>query len=212
MALRPQALVAALLVALAACAVPPAPVQRGSALAAPAVRHRAAAGPSVRRVAVLVMENREYGQVIGNPAAPFVNRLAGRSALATRSFAASHPSLPNYLALLGGSTFGISSDCTSCYVHAANLVDQLERHGISWRAYMQGLPSVCDPIALSGRYAKKHDPFLYFDSIRNVPSRCANVVSFRRLHIDVSNGTLPSFVWITPDLCNDGHDCTTSVA
>src|SRR5438874_1494203 len=71
---------------------------------------------TVPRIAVVVMENREYDRVVGNPAAPYVNGLARRYALATASFAISHPSLPNYLALTGGSTFGVASDCTGCHV------------------------------------------------------------------------------------------------
>ena len=141
-----------------------------------------------------------------------MNRLANRYVLATRFFAVSHPSLPNYLALIGGSTFGISSDCTTCGVAGRSLVDQLEAHGISWRAYMQAMPSACYKGPYDGRYAKKHDPFMYFDLIRNNAARCSHVVPYSRLASDISKGALPSFVWITPDLCHDGHDCSTRTA
>src|SRR6202035_1704229 len=92
-------------------------------------------------VVVIVMENAEYGEVIGNPAAPYVNALARRYGLATQSYAITHPSLPNYLALTGGSTQGITSDCTGCHVSAVNIVDQLERAGISWGAFLEDVPS-----------------------------------------------------------------------
>jgi hypothetical protein len=164
------------------------------------------------RVIVLVMENREYSEVIGSSHAPYVNGLATRFTLATQYYAASHPSVPNYLALIGGSTFGISSDCTSCSVAGRNLVDQLQAHGISWKAYMQGMPSACYQGAFSGRYAKKHDPFLYFDDVRQNSARCHLVVPFSQLGQDIASGGLPRFVWITPDLCNDGHDCSTATA
>jgi phosphatidylinositol-3-phosphatase len=153
------------------------------------------------------MENKEYGSVIGNPEAPYVNGLARRFGLSTGSYAVAHPSLPNYLAFLGGSTFGITTDCTSCAVSAPNLVDQLERAGISWKAYMEGLPSPCYRGPSAGEYAKKHDPFLYFDDIAGNATRCSRVVPFTRLTDDLASGALPAFAWVTPDLCHDMHDC-----
>ena len=94
-------------------------------------------------IAVVVMENTEYGDVIGARAAPYINRLARTYALATGSYAITHPSLPNYLALTGGSTFGISSDCTDCSVPGSGLAGQLLTRRISWKAYMEGLPHPC---------------------------------------------------------------------
>ena len=91
-------------------------------------------------IAVMLMENEEYGGIIGSPSAPYINSLARRYALATGMYAITHPSLPNYLAVTGGSTFGIDSDCTGCTVGATSIVDQLERARLSWRAYMQDLP------------------------------------------------------------------------
>ncbi|MDQ6810292.1 MAG: alkaline phosphatase family protein, partial [Actinomycetota bacterium] len=97
--------------------------------------------PSSSRVLVLVMENAESVDVLGNPAAPFLNSLVGAYGLATQSYAITHPSLPNYLALTSGSTDGISSDCTDCHVHAQNIVDQLEGARMSWKAYLEEAPS-----------------------------------------------------------------------
>jgi hypothetical protein len=167
---------------------------------------------AVARIAVVVMENRDYSSVIGSSDAPYVNGLAARYGLATNSYAVSHPSLPNYLALLAGSTFGINSDCTDCSVGATNLIDQLESADISWRAYMEDMPSPCFTGAQADGYAKKHDPFVYFDDIVNDPSRCSNLVPFSRLGGDAASGALPDFIWITPNLCNDGHDCSTAAA
>jgi len=161
-------------------------------------------------VVVLVMENREYGEVIGNPDAPYVNGLAKTYGLVTRLFAISHPSLPNYLAMIGGSTFGIRSDCTSCHVAGRNLVDQLQAHHISWKAYMEDMPSPCFQGATHNAYAKRHDPFVYFDDIRNNQSSCQNVVPFKELAQDLSNDTLPQFAFVTPNVCHDMHDCSTA--
>ena len=96
----------------------------GRPLAVPPVAKLPAARSS--HLVEIVMENREYGDVIGSPSAPYVNRLARRYGLATASHAITHPSLPNYIALTSGTTGGIESDCTSCSVDARNLPDQLE--------------------------------------------------------------------------------------
>jgi hypothetical protein len=168
---------------------------------------RPAQAASGSRIVVILMENKESGQVLGSPSAPYLNRLARTYASATAFYGISHPSLPNYLALTGGSTFGINSDCTGCRVSSTNLVDQLEAGRVSWRAYMEGLPGACSNVGSAGQYAKKHDPFMYYDDVRGNPARCANVVPGSQLASDLRTG-LPSFVWITPGLCNDMHDCS----
>ncbi len=156
---------------------------------------------------VIVLENHEFDEVANNPDASFLNRLAARGALATAHHAITHPSLPNYLALLGGSTFGISDNCTDCEARGDNLALQLSRAGISWRAYMGGLPHPCFPGASSGDYAKRHDPFMYFPSIAKSPGRCAQVVPQTRLDADLRRRSLAAFSWLSPDLCDDAHDC-----
>ncbi len=156
---------------------------------------------------LIVLENHEYDEVAGNPAAPFLNHLARRGAVATSYHAITHPSLPNYLALLGGSTFGITDNCSTCEASGDNLAQQLSRAGISWRAYMGGLPSPCFADAAGGTYVKRHDPFMYFPSITGNPSRCARVVPQTRLGADLRRHRLPAFSWLSPDLCEDGHDC-----
>ncbi len=162
------------------------------------------------RVAVIVMENQEYGGIIGSHSAPFLNSLAGRYGLATGMYAITHPSLPNYLALTGGATLGIDSDCTGCSVGATSIVDQLERAHLSWRAYMEDLPHPCFTGASAGGYAKKHDPFAYYTRVTRDRTSCANIVPLTRLTADERSGTLPRFTWISPNLCHDMHDCSVS--
>ncbi|HEY6398650.1 MAG TPA: alkaline phosphatase family protein, partial [Solirubrobacteraceae bacterium] len=159
-------------------------------------------------IAVIVMENHEYGDIIGSPSAPFINRLARRYGLARGMYAISHPSLPNYLALAAGATFGRTSDCTTCTVGATSVSDQFARAGISWRAYMEGLPRPCYTGAVAGGYAKKHNPFVYFTHLVSSPSSCVNdIVPLARLALDEHSPMLPRFIWITPNLCHDMHDC-----
>jgi phosphatidylinositol-3-phosphatase len=165
--------------------------------------------PAFSHIFVIVMENHEYGSIIGSSAAPYINSLANTFGLASNYYAASHPSLPNYLALTAGSTFGITSDCTTCYVSATNIADQVEASGRSWKAYMEDMPSPCFTGPWSGNYAMKHDPFMYYNDIRNNAARCAaHVVPFTQFWTDMSSGAVPNFVWITPNLCNDMHDCS----
>ncbi len=158
-------------------------------------------------IAVIVMENEEYPSIIGSPSTPYINRLAHRYALATSMYATTHPSLPNYLALTGGASFGITSDCTDCSVGATSLVDQLEQAGIPWKGYMEDLPHSCFAGPDAGGYAKKHDPFMYYTRVSRRPSRCSHVVALTQLAADERARTLPRFTWITPNLCHDMHDC-----
>jgi phosphatidylinositol-3-phosphatase len=195
---------AALMLAGVACggATPSKPPATPSAPAAAALPTSASS-----HVAVIVMENKESSDVAGSSASRYVTALAGRYAIATSSYAIAHPSLPNYLALTSGSTDGITSDCTECSVAAPNIADQLESARLSWKAYMEGLPAPCSQVAGAGGYAKKHDPFLYYDDVARNPRRCRKVVDFDALASDLRRGRLPSFAFISPNLCHDTHDC-----
>jgi phosphatidylinositol-3-phosphatase len=180
--------------------------------AAAAPREPGTAAPSEAESAaphtvVIVLENHEFDEVIGNPEAPFLNRLARRGALATRYYAIAHPSLSNYLAILAGATFGLPEDCTDCSASGPSLAEQLSGAGISWRAYMEGMPEPCFAGAQDGEYVKRHNPFMYFPAISGNPGRCRNVVPGTWLEEDLAHHTLPSFAWFTPNLCGDGHSC-----
>jgi phosphatidylinositol-3-phosphatase len=153
------------------------------------------------------MENKGYRQVIGNPRAPYTNGLARRYGLATRFFGVGHPSLPNYLALIAGSTFGVRHDCTSCHFDHRNLATQLDSAEISWKAYSAGIPNRCYQGARAPGYRKVLDPFLYFESVTRDPEACSRIVPMERLYGDLLGGSLPAFSWITPSLCDDTHQC-----
>jgi hypothetical protein len=159
-------------------------------------------------VVTIVMENKELGDVIGNPDAPYINRVARRYGLATASYGVRHPSLPDYLALTSGSTQGIDADCTTCHVAARNIVDQLEAARLSWKAYMEDLPRPCFGGAGTGGYAKKHDPFMYYDDVVRDRGRCRRVVPLARLGPDLRRDRLPTYAFLSPNLCDDMHDCS----
>jgi phosphatidylinositol-3-phosphatase len=202
---KPVVLIAATLtgaVVLAACA---SGSTNGEVTAALPVRGGTAARS---HVVVLVMENKEEGRVLGADAAPFLSRLARRGGVATQSFGVRHPSLPNYIALVSGSTQGITDDCTGCSANGRNIADQLEAAHRTWGAYLEGLPDRCARPGSAGRYAKKHDPFAYDDGIAASPARCRRRVPLSRLAGDIRRDRLPDFAFIAPDLCHDTHDCS----
>jgi hypothetical protein len=159
------------------------------------------------RIFVIVMENKEYDQVIGSPDAPYMTSLARRYASATRMYGIRHPSLPNYFALTAGSTLGVRTNCTGCQQGATSIADQMEEAGVDWTAYMEGMPSACFKGAQSGVYVKRHNPFAYYRRVVDDPQRCARIVPGRQLERDLRDGGLPTFAWITPGQCNNTHDC-----
>ncbi len=147
------------------------------------------------------MENRSYSQAM---AGAYTSQLAKRYAAATNYHGVTHPSLPNYLAMTSGSTWGIADDGYHT-LPAGGLGTQLTRAGVTWRAYMEGMGNGCFHSGYP--YALKHNPFAYYGGA--CPT---NVVNFTQFARDMSATTLPSLVWITPGLCHDGHDCSTAVA
>ena len=164
--------------------------------------------PTFTHVVVVVFENKEATSIAGNPDAPTFNALAHRYAVLTNYDAVSHPSLPNYLALVSGSTHGISSDCTDCVIDARNLADTLAAAGKTWKTYAEDLPHPGYTGAFSGRYAKKHDPFLYFRDVADSRARRNRVVPFTQLSSDLRRHRLPDLSLVVPNLCDDMHDCS----
>jgi len=168
--------------------------------------------PNFSHVIIFIFENKEFGTVIGNQSMPVYNRLAEEYTLLTGYYAIRHPSLPNYIALIGGDTFGIDTNCESCFVDAPSLPDLLETSGRTWRTYQEDLPEPCF-IGSRPPYAQKHNPFIYFDPIREDPQRCQPaIVPLTQLETDLASNSLPDFVFITPNLCNSAHDCDLSIS
>lgn len=154
------------------------------------------------------MENHSYGQVVGYSGAPYENSLISKCGLATNYHGVTHPSLPNYMAATGGSTAGITSDCSpsECDSTGSSIFEQVS----TWRSYEESMPTNCAQ-STSGQYAPKHNPAAYYTRIR---TECANwdvpfgTPSSGRFVADLDAGRLPVFSFITPNLCNDTHDCS----
>src|ERR1700716_1040326 len=176
-----------------------------------------AGSPHYDHVFLVVEENHGYTDVIGNPAAPNLNALAAQYGVATNYYAVAHPSEPNYVALLGGSTFGVQND-NAYYVNqvaAPSLISQLDQAGISWKAYLQGLPhpgyqGICYPAHCNGApdkdplYVSKHDAIQNFTTSLN-PADWSRQVPVDRLAADLRSGHVPAFSGVIPDECHDQH-------
>ncbi len=194
-------------------ALTPSPTAATSAtLVQQALSARNGGVPVFDHIVVILFENRDYNEVIVSQDLPNFNHLAGGNVLFTNYFAVAHPSLPNYLALIGGSTFGISSDCPACYINNTSLPDLIEASGRTWKTYQEGMPAPCFT-RNSGKYDVNHDPFIYFNPIRTDAARCQrSVVTLTQLNVDLSANQLPNFAFIMPDLCDSSHDCGLTVA
>jgi phosphatidylinositol-3-phosphatase len=151
------------------------------------------------------MENHAYNQVIGSGHAPYINGLARRGALLTASYAVSHPSEPNYLALFSGSTQGVSDDSCPHRFSTPNLGSELIAAHLSFAGYSEGLPATGSYTCSTGNYTRKHVPWINFT---NVPASDSKPFSsFPAGHY----GRLPTVSFVIPDLCHDMHDCSVSV-
>jgi phosphatidylinositol-3-phosphatase len=163
--------------------------------------------PHLRHVIVVVFENKDIGDVVGSGSAPVFGRLLRQGAAITGYHGITHPSLPNYLALVSGSTHGITSDCTSCSVSGPSLGTTLAPG--TWKTYAEGLPSVGWTGERAGSYAKKHNPLVYFRGIaEDSPLLRRSIVPLGSFAKDLEANALPRFALVVPDLCHDMHDCS----
>jgi phospholipase C len=189
--------------ALAACASP-------GTTAGPTPSESSPPPRAPEHIVVIMEENKPSDTVLNGDEAPFLNSLASTYAVATEYTAITNPSLPNYIALTSGTTADISTDCLPAEcgsLDAPSIADRVESSGRDWRIYGEGMPAPCST-SNSGRYAVKHIPFVYFRNVVGDPSSCArHVVPYTQLAGDLADGTLPDLVFLTPDLCNDMHDC-----
>ncbi|HEY5948822.1 MAG TPA: alkaline phosphatase family protein [Kofleriaceae bacterium] len=163
----------------------------------------------------IVLENKNDESVIGSTNAPYLNSLITKGALATNYKDTNHPSLPNYLHMISGADQYpgvIDVDPTQFPYFPAdqpNLGTQLETAGITWRSYQESMGTPCK-LTSAGKYAPKHDPFLYFKDMQTGPNGlcAARNVDYSQFEADLASNDY-RYMWITPNLDNDGHDPTT---
>ena len=167
---------------------------------------------TIDHVVIIVMENKAASRILGADDAPYLNSLAKDFALAANYHAVARPSLPNYIALTSGTTAGITSNCNpragSCQAKVRTIADEVTASGRDWRMYAEGMPEPC-LTEDAGRYVVRHNPFMYYPSVTDNRELCADrVVPLGWLDDDLKTGSsLPDYVFITPDMCSDTHDC-----
>ena len=208
-----------------------AAVLLGSLGAVPAAPARI---PHYDHILVIVEENTGYRTILERGWAPNLVRLAHEYGFATQMFAETHPSEANYIALLGGDTFGIHDDdawyCvpgstrTFCshagdadyvphLVEGPNLATQLQGKGLAWRAYLEDIPAPGSLAVMSegtatappALYAAKHTAFTNFASVHRDRELARELVGFDALYADLKAGTVPAFALIVPNQCNEMH-------
>jgi len=174
---------------------------------------------------VIVLENHDFEDALDNALSPFLVDLSRRQGLATRYSGVTHPSLPNYLAMIGGDEFGVRDDAPSCFASdlaplqfchhfdGDSLVDQLEAAGLTFALYAETLPAAgaltqATPFGAAALYAQKHNPFAYFDRIATNPARLEKLKPLDALTADLA-GKAPNFAFIVPNQCHDGHGSLT---
>ena len=179
------------------------------------LRPRAPASPPpLAHVFVIVMENQSAGLLLQNPAAPYIRYLVRHYGYDSQYYGVTHPSLPNYVALIAGRTFGSHSDNPGQRFFGPTLPGQLTQRGISWLAVMQSLPTpgyrgAWYPAGAAGQelpstlYAEKHDPFMLFPGLWKQDAH--HVVPLRMLAADLRSGQIPALVFLVPNLCDDMH-------
>ena len=163
--------------------------------------------PKPDHVVLVIEENRSFQTLIGSKDAPYINQLAGQGALFTRSFAITHPSEPNYLALFAGDTEGLTDDsCPHSYT-GPNLAETLEAKGLSFAIYSENLPQegFADCGTLDKLYRRKHNPVPNFKSVPNEVNE-----PFSAFPTDYSQ--LPTVAYVVPNMMNDMHDGTVQQA
>jgi len=181
-----------------------------AATSAAAGRHDGDQQVRLDRAFIIVLENHSEKSVIGDPNTPFITSLAQQYGQAANYFGVTHPSEPNYIAMIGGSNWFTNNDNPANRFDHTNLVDELDAAHISWGAYQEALPA-SDPLtdfwpsSSQPLYASKHNPFVLFTDIRDNPDRVANIKPYTALAGDLNSGHAPRFVFITPDQCNDMH-------
>ena len=175
----------------------------------------------IKTVFIILMENKNWFMIKGNPLAPYINGALLPIASHTEVYfnpPFNHPSLSNYLWLEAGTNFGIYNDNPPSVNHQStprHLVTLLENAGVSWKAYAENIDGRTCPLADSYPYAVKHNPFVYFDNVTDnlnvMSAHCiAHVRPFQELATDLMQQTTARYNFIIPNVCDDMHDACPS--
>jgi phospholipase C len=179
-------------------------------------------GKHFDQVVIVLLENEGTDQALADPYIASLTR--DKAAWFSHYYAITHPSFPNYLAIVAGSTFGIDTDHRPAPLKAPTIADRLEERSLTWKSYAENYPGGCylGSAAGEGRlspasaptelYVRKHVPLLAFSAIETNPARCARVVNANQFMRDARAGKLPNYSFYTPNMFNDGHDTSLDVS
>ncbi len=186
------------------------------------VQALATSGVNFDYVVIILMENHNICDIYTHcgGTGTYMTALADAYSIALQdNYCNVNPSLPNYLCLSGATDFGCSgydggpnsNPCTNSAWNSENIIDRILGAGLTWKAYMEDMPSNCYGDD-SGNYAVRHDPFVYYNDIVSNSTRCNQVVpagtAGSALVADLaSTSTASNYMWFTPNTCNDMHDC-----
>lgn len=173
-------------------------------------------GPVEPKIFVIVMENHNWADFESGPRAPFTQSLLTQGAFAKQYYnpPGLHPSEPNYLWLEAGQSFGITNDDDPAINHQStkdHLVTLLEKAGRSWKSYQEDISGLDCPLVSVKKYAPKHNPMVFFDDVTDggslfSPHCITHVRPFYELDQDLANDAVADYNFLTPNLCNDGHN------
>jgi len=162
--------------------------------------------PPMQHVAIVVLENSDYDDIVGSPSAPYINSLIAQGGLAANYYADVHPSIGNYFVMTTGVAYSVD-DNFSGVVPIDNVVRELTAASKSWKVYAQSLPSQGYLGGDAYPYLRRHNPISYFSDVQPPAQLNMNIVDFSQLAADLSSGQLPAYIFIVPDAEHDAHDC-----
>jgi hypothetical protein len=174
-------------------------------------------GHAIKTVFVILMENQNWSTIKGSGSALYIRNTLlpmASHAEAYKTPSGNHPSEPNYIWLAAGQSFGITNDNDPSSNHIAsdaNLGYLMNRAGVTWKSYQEDIDGTTCPLTSSGKYAAKHNPFVFFDDLTGaLDPNDAGCIAHNRpytdLATDLAGGTVARFNFITPNLCHDMHD------
>ncbi|KAF8272437.1 phosphoesterase family-domain-containing protein [Lactarius quietus] len=176
-------------------------------------------GSAFDRFIFIILENTDFATA--NSTATFAN-LTTQGILLDQYYAVTHPSEPNYIASVGGDFWGLGDD--NLYhipPNISTIVDLLAAKDISWASYQENMPadgyegfnfSSVNYLNASAApytfYVRKHNGLIIYDSIASNETRRANIRNFNDFAVDCNASAIPQWVWVTPNMLDDGHDTT----
>lgn len=175
------------------------------------------AGAGFDRIVQIWLENTDYSKAAADPNMQW---LATQGITLTNYYATTHPSEPNYAAVVGGDNFGMDNDDFNAFpANISTVVDLLDTKGISWAEYQEALPyagfqgfNYSNQVTFANDYVRKHNPLILYDSVTSNATRLSLIKNFTSFYSDLNATALPQWSFITPNMTDDGHDTNVTFA